>query len=108
MSIGQRLKMQREKKGLTQEQLSEKTDISLSSIKNYENDRYDLPVTKLIKLSDTLNCSFTWLATGKFSKTIDFTEQEIELFTIFKYLENEDKIESLDYMKYRYEKSKKK
>ncbi|HJF34481.1 MAG TPA: helix-turn-helix domain-containing protein [Clostridium perfringens] len=107
MTIGQRLKKKREEMILTQNQLSEKTGISVSSLKNYESDRHEPPITKLVQLSEVLDCGLVWLATGKINDIKENSSQESELINIFKLLNENDKMESLDYIKFRYERSKK-
>lgn len=54
------LKEQRKKKGITQEELAEKTGISVYTIKKYEQGQRDINICKLenlLKLCKVLECS---------------------------------------------------
>jgi transcriptional regulator with XRE-family HTH domain len=57
MSFGEHLKRLREKAGLSQSGLAEKSGISLDSIQNWESDRYQPRLDALVALADTLGVS---------------------------------------------------
>ena len=59
--IGARLKQARMEKNLSQPQLAEKADISVSFLSNLENGRQVMNIKTLISLTDTLNISADWL-----------------------------------------------
>lgn len=55
------LKIARIKKGMTQQELSEKINCSLADISRYETGRIKPPITKLCKLADVLGVSTDYL-----------------------------------------------
>lgn len=61
MSIGERIKQLRNKIGLTQKQLAEKLSLSLDMIKSLEQNRTNLSVDNLNKISDFFNCTTDYL-----------------------------------------------
>lgn len=64
MNIGQQLKSARNKKKLTQEQLSEQIGISRQSISNWENSKSYPDIESLIKLSNIYDLSLDVLLKG--------------------------------------------
>lgn len=65
MSIGQRIAKLRRNLDLTQEQLSEKIEVSRQTISKWEQDIILPPTNRLIKLSNVLGASVDYLLTGK-------------------------------------------
>ena len=61
MNLGERIKQTRNKKGLTQEELSQKANISRVSIGNYERGDRTPPSNILIKIANALEISITEL-----------------------------------------------
>lgn len=59
--IGARLKQARLSKNLSQPQLAEAADISVSFLSNLENGRQVMNIKTLISLTDALNISADWL-----------------------------------------------
>ena len=51
IKLGQKIKFERTKKGLSQEQLAEFSDISIHSISNIETGKTDVKYTNLLKLA---------------------------------------------------------
>ena len=58
MTIGKYLKEQRQKKGLTQEDLAEKTDISVRTIQRIENDDVDPRTYTLQAIAEALDLDY--------------------------------------------------
>ena len=56
-TIGQNIKIIRERKGLTQKQLAEKTGLSITSIQNYEYERFPPKIERLEKIAAALDVS---------------------------------------------------
>ena len=59
---GMRLRVAMKKKRMTQAKLAEVTGISMPSINNYVNDRYDIPLSYAVKIADALGVSLDYLA----------------------------------------------
>ncbi|WP_312498217.1 helix-turn-helix domain-containing protein [Bacillus luti] len=55
--FGQILKKLRKSRGLTQEQLAHKLNLSRSQIKNWENDRYQPDIDTLVSIASFFNVS---------------------------------------------------
>ena len=64
---------------LSLQKLSNLTGIPISSIRDYENDKYDPPISKVLKLSIALKCSIIWIATGEDKEKLNLTEKELKL-----------------------------
>lgn len=107
MTIGQRLKQQREELNISLRKLSEMTGIPTSSIRDYENDKYDPPISKTLKLSIALKCSIIWIATGKDKEELNLTKKELEVLKIFNLLDEKDKQEIYDYLEFKLTRLKK-
>ncbi len=60
-AIGRRIRKSRRKKGLTQEQLSEYTDISISHLSNIETGRTKLSLTAVVCIANALCVSLDYL-----------------------------------------------
>lgn len=97
-SIGQRIKQQRKKKGLTQPQIKELTGISSGTLSDIENEKTLPAALSLIKLSKALECTVDWILTGETpaSGNSGFSdERESKLLTGFRELSEDDKEELL-------------
>jgi transcriptional regulator with XRE-family HTH domain len=89
IAIGNRAYAARTNRNLKQVDVSEELGIHQSSYSKFENGRYDMPLTELIKLCNYLNISVSWLL-GETS--IDLTDFEaIELEEYKKFLINKRK-----------------
>ena len=66
MKIGQLIKELRQKKGLTQDELATKTDISVRTIQRIENDEVDPRAYTLQSLAVVLEVDYETLATSQF------------------------------------------
>ena len=60
-TLGQRIKVQRIRKGMTQDDLAEKLLIPKASVSAYENDRIDIKGSRIVELSDALGVSPNYL-----------------------------------------------
>jgi len=63
-AIGVRLRSARRAKRMTQTSLAESIGVTHQQIAKYEKGRGRLPLTRAVKLCDTLGCSLEWLARG--------------------------------------------
>lgn len=65
MTLAERLRAVREARGLSQTELAQKADISLSNISKIEHQRRtDLKMVTAEKLATALECSAEWLLLG--------------------------------------------
>lgn len=74
-SIGDRIKIDREKNKMSQRELSEKTSISISQISNYENGKILPNLFSAAIICESLNISLDWLCFGKESDRLISTSQ---------------------------------
>ena len=63
--IGKRIQFCRKGLGYTQEQLSEKMNVSIQMISNMERGNKAIKIDNLVKLSKVLNVSADYILTGK-------------------------------------------
>ena len=63
--IGSRIQFCRKRMGYTQEQLSEKMNVSIQMISNMERGNKAIKIDNLVKLSKTLDVSTDYILTGK-------------------------------------------
>ena len=63
--IGSRIQFCRKRLGLTQEQLSEKMNVSIQMISNMERGNKAIRIDNLVKLSNILEVSTDYILTGK-------------------------------------------
>ena len=71
--LSQRIKHARQSKNLSQKQLANHIGVSAPAISQYESNSYfhsEPSIKKLISISEALDVSFEWLATGRGSKNI--------------------------------------
>lgn len=59
--LGESIKQERQKLNLTQEQLSEKLDISISYLGRIERGERNIPLDTLVRLANILNVSIDYL-----------------------------------------------
>lgn len=64
-TLGERLRIARERKGLKQTQVKEKTNINNKTLSGYENNVSEPDTNTLVKLADLYEVSYRWLLTGK-------------------------------------------
>ena len=67
-TLGQRIKAQRIRIGMTQDDLAEKLLIPKASVSAYENDRIDIKGSRIVELSEALSVTPNYL--------LGFTEEE--------------------------------
>ena len=65
MTIGDRIKLKREQKGLTQRELAFMANTSNASISRWESDSRDITADNIISICVTLGVTPTWLLTGE-------------------------------------------
>lgn len=64
-TLGERLRLAREKKGLKQTQVKERTNINNKTLSGYENNVSEPDSNTLATLADLYEVSYRWLLTGK-------------------------------------------
>lgn len=80
MSLGNRLKDLRKKKGLNQTEMGEVLGVTLNTVFNIESGKSDMPSEMLKKASEFFEVSTDYLITGKES-TGEISEEEREVLT---------------------------
>lgn len=78
MEIGKKLKEERMKSNLTQEQVAEKLFVSRQTISNWENEKSYPDIMSIIKLSDLYSISLDELLKGD-QKMIDHLEESTDI-----------------------------
>jgi len=68
-SVGDRIREAREKKGLTQEKLAEKTELSKGFISDVENGKTDISSENLLRVGDALGANLDYLLRGEVTET---------------------------------------
>ena len=74
--IGERLKEARIKKGYTQEQLSEKIDVSVAFLSRVERGDTKINLTRLNELCELLDVSQGYILDGSSSTSVDYLTHE--------------------------------
>lgn len=75
--VGKRILKSRNAKGLTQEELSELSGVSIPHISNIENGKTKIKVDTLVKLSNALNVSADYLLCGSVDAAQFIQEKEM-------------------------------
>jgi len=66
-ALGERIRAERKRQGLTQEKLAEMTDISESFMGHIERGGRTLSIETLVKLANALNLSIEFIVCGEFN-----------------------------------------
>lgn len=88
-TIGQRIKAQRIRSRMTQEQLAEKMCVPKPTISSYENDRIDIKGSVIDELATMLNTDPNYLLRG--AKQEDSDPYMNEMINLFGHLSDEKK-----------------
>nr|MBQ4457142.1 helix-turn-helix transcriptional regulator [Clostridia bacterium] len=82
-TLGQRIRAQRIRLGMTQEELAERTFIPKPTISNYENDRIDIKSSVIAELAEALQTDPNYLILGEKTPEADnrFVNEAAELFS---------------------------
>ncbi len=109
-TIGERIKQQRKKIGLTQPQVRELTGISSGTLSDIENGKTLPAALSLLKLSKALECTVDWILTGKQTQSADYIPKdcrESELLAGFRELPEDEKEELLQILEMKRRKAQK-
>lgn len=79
MSISQRIKEERKRRGMTQSDLSEKTNIKQAQIARYESSKSVPSVKLLTGIAEALDVSLDYLVSGRVRIKSDYSEENHEL-----------------------------
>lgn len=83
-TLGERLKIAREKKGYSQMQVKERTNINNKTLSGYENNVSEPDTKTLSVLAELYEVSYKWLLTGKGSmqetQETDDVDEELQKF----------------------------
>ena len=82
-TLGQRIRAQRIRLGMTQEELAERTFIPKPTISNYENDRIDIKSSVIAELAEALQTDPNYLILGEKAPETNnrFESEAAELFS---------------------------
>ena len=84
-TLGQRIKAQRIKMGLTQEKLAELMCVPKPTISSYENDRIDIKGSVIVELANVLHTEPNYLLLGEIKKEDDpFVETMVAMLQYIK------------------------
>lgn len=67
ITLGQKIQIQREKHGLSQDELAEKLDVSRQTISNWENDKVKLDITKAEQICRLFEVSMDYLRSEEYA-----------------------------------------
>ena len=87
--IGKRIKATRLSRGITQEQLAEKVNLSLTSISRLENGKAMVSIEKLFNIATALNTDLAILLCDYITSSADSNTEATELLVKFKQLNPE-------------------
>ena len=79
MSVGERIKVLRKKKGITQLDLANKLFVTDKTVSSWESNRTEPALELLVKLSDLLDCSVGYLIYGDNPKSVVETEIKFKI-----------------------------
>lgn len=116
-TIGERLKQLRKDRNITMKELADTTKISKGNLSSYENNKFKPSADALILIADFFNVSIDWLLKGTSnlnysniiktplptikemiqeysttSNTPEFTEDELNIITLYRQLSERDQI----------------
>ena len=89
--IGSRIKKIRLQKKMTQEQLAEKTNLSLTCISRLENEKSMVSIEKLRTIAQALNTDLSVILCSYMTPSTASTEEEAELVNKFRQLSSESR-----------------
>lgn len=75
MSLGERLKIARQKRGLKQTEVRDRTNINNKTLSGYENNVSDPDTSTLTTLAELYEVSYKWLLTGEGSMSDNNSNQ---------------------------------
>lgn len=76
--IGERIKCKRQEKGITQEQLAEKMDLSVAYLSRVERGKSSINLKRLVEMSELLGINVSELITGTNPKTEIYLDKEMK------------------------------
>lgn len=91
--IGKKIKLYRQKAGLTQENLAEILEVTFQQVQNYENGKTRLNTDKLQKLCNALNISESHLLSDVSEQQYQLSPSESILIDTFRSIKSEEKKE---------------
>jgi transcriptional regulator with XRE-family HTH domain len=98
VSLGYRLKQSREKKKMSQKDVSKKIGVSISTLSGYETEYRDPDTETLTELSKIYEVSLAWLLTGKVE---NLDEYETKILNELKNIDENIKKEILQFICFR-------
>lgn len=90
-NIGKRIKEIRCSKGITQEELAEKTNLSITSISRLENEKSIVSLEKIILISKALNTNLSLILRDYIIPSSQHSAEEMQLIANYRLLDERDK-----------------
>lgn len=106
-TLGQKMRLLRDKKHYTQEQISSLLHVGRSSYANYEIDRREPSIDFLVALARFHHVSVDYLVTNTYNLTHAQHQELLQLLAVFRKLTPDNQSDVFDYMKYRLQKQMK-
>lgn len=78
--VGNRIKKARKSKGISQVELADKLDISVSHLSNIENGKINVGLDIFMDITEVLDVSADWLLSINTDSAIPIPDQAIQLF----------------------------
>lgn len=107
-TLGQKMKLLRDKKHYTQEQISSQLHIGRSSYANYERDRREPSIAFLVALARFHHVSVDYLVTDTYNLTHAQYQELLKLLALFRKLTPDNQSEVFDFIDYIMKKQKRK
>lgn len=100
-TLGQKMKLLRDKKQYTQEEMSACLHVGRSSYANYEKDRREPSIAFLVTLARFHQVSVDYLVSNPYNLTHAQHQEMLHFLTVYHKLTPDNRTEVFDYMKYR-------
>lgn len=78
MTVGEKIKEIRKRKGYTQKELAKKLNIAIGTLQQYEYERRNLTIDKLKKIAEVLDVPISEFVSGIKNNGTDFSEKTIK------------------------------
>ena len=100
MNVGRNIKIEREKKRITQKELADLLNLSVITIQNYENNRRTPNINKLNNIATALNIPISNLTTNMVNLDNAEIEEQNSIITTYKTLNYKGQIALKQYLKF--------
>ena len=100
MNVGRNIKIEREKKRITQKELADLLNLSVITIQNYENNRRTPNINKLNNIAAALNIPISNLTTNMLNLDNAEIEEQNSIITTYKALNYKGQIALKQYLEF--------